>query len=598
MKCKLQNRGRTLVWGIFLLSGMTAQSTYAQEPKPAAQKTDAGGFRVVVAHSLEKIRRTGPPLEAPPTDCVRIEAARDETESFQLVVIPVGETLEGMSVEAPPLEMKTGARSLGTVPVFWHPVAYVETGTPRGYTPEYVGWWPDVLMPPGPFDAAAGERQPLWFKVCVPPDAAPGEYEGQVTVRHRGQSVSVPVEVRVRNFRLPRPGALATAFGLYGHALSGWYHGKKPYQDVMPVETFARWCEFMGQYRLTPKNIANEYIQKLEDEQGTRLDLSLLKQTVGALRPKYYAPYSFCVYRLPCPREVREGTTKTDPAIWVAALKQRADEYRRLGLPSEAYIYGIDEPAVKAYPFVQNVYRMVREAVPDFPIMQTVNQSVPEALVWLVDIWCPLSARVDDDFYRARKQAGDTLWIYICCGPKPPHANFFIDEPAIDHRVVFWQARQAGATGFLYWCVCWWEGLPGPTSDKPHFPDVPVVLKDQAGTLLRLGVNGDGILIWPGPDMTPYPSLRLEVVRDGIEDYEYLALLERCVEKAKALPQDRRPPQEVIEKAEELCRVPEEISRSLTDYTKDPAPLLARRKAVGDMIERLTAVLNDAEMKS
>ena len=28
----------------------------------------------------------------------------------------------------------------------------------------------------------------------------------------------------------------------------------------MPVEMFRDWCEFMGRYRLTPKNIAREYI--------------------------------------------------------------------------------------------------------------------------------------------------------------------------------------------------------------------------------------------------------------------------------------------------------------------------------------------------
>jgi len=280
--------------------------------------------------------------------------------------------------------------------------------------------------------------------------------------------------------------------------------------------------------------------------------------------------------------------------VWVESLQRRADEYRRLGLPHEAYVYGIDEPAPRAYPFVRRVYEMVREAAPDFPIMQTVNQTVPGELADLVDIWCPLSSRVSDGFYAQRKQAGDTLWMYVCCGPKPPYANFFIDQPATDHRVLFWQAWDAGATGLLYWCICWWNGLPGPATGEPHFPDVPVVLKDRSDSLLKLGVNGDGILVWPGPDMTPYPSLRLEVIRDGIEDYEYLALLSRCVDAAQGLPAAQRPAPETLEQARALCRVPEEISRTFTEYTKDPAVILARRKAIGDMIEGLTAVLGPA----
>jgi hypothetical protein len=67
-----------------------------------------------------------------------------------------------------------------------------------------------------------------------------------VTIRHAKRSVSIPVEIRVRTFRLPRPGTLATAFGLYAWALSRGYHGHKPYQDVMSVETYARWGKPAG----------------------------------------------------------------------------------------------------------------------------------------------------------------------------------------------------------------------------------------------------------------------------------------------------------------------------------------------------------------
>jgi len=545
-----------------------------------------GGFRVAVASSLRKIRRAGPVSEGIITNRVRLAAARDETESFQLVVIPIRQPLKDVTVQAGPL---TGPG--GSLAVEWNPVAYVETGKPRAYTPEYVGWWPDVLMPAGPLDVAVGRRQPLWCKVTVPPDAKPGTYTGGVTVRHGRHAVSVPVELRVRDFHLPRPGSLATAFGLYAFALSNWYHGNKPYASVMPPETFARWCEFMGRYRLTPKNIARDYARRVREGDGKRLDLSLVKQTLGPLAAKYYAPYSFCVHRLPCPRDAQDGTTKVDPAVWIRELQARADEYLRLGLPREAYVYGIDEASPKGYPFLKKVYRMVREATPDFPIMQTVNHDPPRELVGLVDIWCPLSSRISEDFYAERKRAGDTLWTYICCSPKPPYASFFVDVPAVDHRVLFWQARQAGATGVLYWCVCWWKGIPGPPSGDPHFPERPIVLKDQSDSLTKLGVNGDGILIWPGPDMTPYPSLRLEVVRDGIEDYEYLSLLQRCVETAKSLPEDRRPDGELLAEAEVLCQVPREISYSFTEYTKDPEVLLTRRAAVGDMIERLVKLL-------
>ena len=222
--------------------------------------------------------------------------------------------------------------------------------------------------------------------------------------------------------------------------------------------------------------------------------------------------------------------------------------------------------------------------------MQTIGDPNPAELVGLVDIWCPLTARLDAPFYAERRKAGDTLWTYVCCSPRPPYANFFVDQPATAHRVLFWQARKAGCTGLLYWCVCWWDGLPTPARGKPCFPDVPIDFKDL-GTWKRYKDNGDGLLVYPGPDFTPWPSLRLEVVRDGIEDYEYLALLSRLVARAKALPPERRPAPEWLAEAEALCTVPDAISRTMTDYTDDPQPLLERRRRIGDALDRLTVLL-------
>ena len=227
--------------------------------------------------------------------------------------------------------------------------------------------------------------------------------------------------------------------------------------------------------------------------------------------------------------------------------------------------------------------------------MQTVDHRPPHELAGLVDIWCVLTREMDKapDFYQERLRAGDRVFLYIACWPTPPHANFYIDIPAINHRVLFWQARQVGATGFLYWSTTWWAGLPGPTdTDGPHFPARPVKCADL-GTYHSFKVNGDGILIWPGPDLTPWPSLRLEVIRDGIEDYEYHVLLDACVEKAKRLPPAKRPPAAILEQAETLRRVPKTISRTFADFTKAPEAILARRKALGDMIERLLETLGE-----
>ncbi|MEA3402639.1 MAG: DUF6067 family protein [Armatimonadota bacterium] len=546
------------------------------------------GFGVAIAGPLHKIRREGEETEGILADHVEMTAARDEAESFQLVVVAGQQALSGVEVQAPPLRGEGGQ-----IPLTWRIVDYVETADP-GYDAEYVGWWPDPLLPGAPFDVEAGQRQPVWFTVEVPPDAAPGEYSTEVTVSHGQQSVSVPVSLRVRSFRLPRPGTLATAFGLYAGGLARWWWEGKPYEEHMPIEMFRDWCEFMGRYRLTPKNIAREYLSRgtgfyrtdIEPGKPITVDMSNLQKTVAPLASEYFAPYSFCLHRLPTAGSMDNSAQGTDPEVAAAMCKAYAEEWERQGLPREVYIYGYDEPKPDHYPQLVANYRAIKQAVPDYPIMQTISDPEPEELVGLVDIWCPLSPRVLGDFYRQRRRAGDTLWMYTCCGPKPPHANFFVDEPAIDHRILFWQARQAGATGFLYWFVAYWTGLPNASGDQPHFPDVPIHMRDL-GTYERYKDNGDGVLLWPGRDRQPLASIRLECIRDGIEDYEYLGILSRLVERAEQLSADERPDGHLLAEAEALCIVPEEISESMTSFTKNPQVLLDRREAVGDMIERL-----------
>lgn len=64
------------------------------------------------------------------------------------------------------------------------------------------------------------------------------------------------------------------------------------------------------------------------------------------------------------------------------------------------------------------------------------------------------------------------------------------------------------------------------------------------------------MLVYPGADWTPCSRLRLEIIRDGAKDHEYLALLADLVEKTKALANDRRPDAGVLAEAESLAHVP------------------------------------------
>jgi len=88
-----------------------------------------------------------------------------------------------------------------------------------------------------------------------------------------------------------------------------------------------------------------------------------------------------------------------------------------------------------------------------------------------------------------------------------------------------------------------------------------------------------------GPDPViapPVTSLRWEMLREGIEDYEYLYLLRDLVAQRRT-----RLTPERVRQLESLLEVPPSITRDMTTFTTDPAPLYARRAQIAQAIESL-----------
>jgi hypothetical protein len=264
-----------------------------------------------------------------------------------------------------------------------------------------------------------------------------------------------------------------------------------------------------------------------------------------------------------------------EPETEVVAIKAQLgahlQHWKEKGWFGLGHVYARDEIRPEEYEQLLPAYRQALQAAPDAPLMQTyyVNRR-PQELVGLIRIWCAITSVYDDDFLAARRKAGERTWLYVCCGPQPPFANFFIDQPGIDHRVLFWQAWQRQCTGLLYWETNYWHGMTPLKAGEPRWPDVPWE-QEKVATYREYKVNGDGFLIYPGRDWTPLPSVRLENIRDGIEDYEYLCLL-----------RERRP-------ESRLLAVGDDISRSFTSFCRDPSVIESRRLAVARAIEEAGA---------
>ncbi|MBQ3340263.1 MAG: DUF4091 domain-containing protein [Kiritimatiellae bacterium] len=203
------------------------------------------------------------------------------------------------------------------------------------------------------------------------------------------------------------------------------------------------------------------------------------------------------------------------------------------------YKYVFDEPTKKTYPEVRELCEKSKREHPELKRMVTIYPSCPD-LVGYVDIWCTPThdySRAAADAARAR---GEDVWWYICCKPKAPYAGIFIDHPGTEMRTWLWQTWHERVTGVLVWHTHWWSNARGD--------------------------NGDGTLFYRGGDGKAVDSFRAEAFRDGVEDYEYMALFTKL--------------------SGWRYEVPQGVSRTMTDFDRTGAALLSARVRLAREIER------------
>jgi hypothetical protein len=73
------------------------------------------------------------------------------------------------------------------------------------------------------------------------------------------------------------------------------------------------------------------------------------------------------------------------------------------------------------------------------------------------------------------------------------------------------------------------------------------------------------------------------MLRDGIEDYEYMVILKKLIEAKKGKLDSAR-----LQQYNALLEVPQDITSDMTTFTKDPAPIEDRRDRIAKAISELS----------
>ena len=285
-----------------------------------------------------------------------------------------------------------------------------------------------------------------------------------------------------------------------------------------------------------------------------------------------------------------QGTAEYDYLMkqYLTLVQDHLEEKGWLG---KEYVYWFDEPNTENYPFVREGMEIIQQSAPRIKRFITEHQPGPD-IMDITDISCTVIGRLDEAIIKELVEQGTEFWSYVCCCPKAPYLSLFIDHDDINLRMWLWLSYKYHLTGILIWSANYWNSRTASPSGYLQNPwEDP--MSYTVGYGLPFGKqsgwgNGDGRFFYP-PNRDPsdrsikyldepIPCLRLEKIRDGVEDYEYLLLLEKAANEEKGRE---------ARKARELLSLPGSLVSGPTDYNKDPQALIRYRNDIGEFLNAI-----------
>jgi len=522
---------------------------------------------------------------------VTLHAARNEFESFQVVVRNDSAAVPNIDVEISDLTGPSGSIISNThVTIYFE--RYLNLSRPSSIAGG-VGEWPDPLIPrvdqydherrnAFPFTLPKGRSQPLWIEIYVPPETRPGHYGATATVFSDNTTlVAIPLSLDVWDFALPSTSSLKTAFGFNGvTALKqhlGRYTDDADMRAISHVYTRAallhRISAFVGPMIAPPFSLTNGVMTvdwtAYDTDIGSFLDgtgLSKSDPLPGARATSV---------------ELRTHGSATTDAEKTLYWRAWTRHFQEKGWLDRLFNYLQDEPTAAQMPAVFNSAVLAHHA--DHRLRNLVTSPLRSVLEGTIDIWTPLincfetktgspefcEPTVSRRAYDSETRQQKSLWWYQSCashgcdivGGKyfTGWPSYVIDSSAVSNRIMSWMSWKYRIEGELYYNMV-----------EAFGRDV-----DPLEDVFLHGGNGDGTLFYPGrpkaiggTTQIPLESIRLKLIREGLEDYEYFVILSNLTDSTTS------------------DRWVDQIVQNTYTFDSRPESLYAVREKLGEEIQR------------
>jgi hypothetical protein len=201
--------------------------------------------------------------------------------------------------------------------------------------------------------------------------------------------------------------------------------------------------------------------------------------------------------------EIWEPASKEYRDNWFAFLTDLKAHLQEKGWFEKTYL-GINENELE---YTLAAIKVIRDHSADWKITYAGNWH--DDLSPLLDDY---SSVIESEGYpedmKQRADKGFTTTYYVCCTPARP--NNFVFSPPSESHYIGWYSAAYGYNGFLRWAYDAWPADP---------------MRDARHTLWPAG---DCFLVYPGANS----SIRYEMLREGISDYEKIMILKKLALKS------------------------------------------------------------------
>ena len=433
-------------------------------------------------------------------------------------------------------------------------VFYVRVTTPTTKLGSRAGWYPDPLVPRAfgatqtvPGSANPGPTTPFYVLVHVPYGTPAGDYAATLEVDEGGEPTDLPVTLHVWGFGWSRI-STRTAFAMSQDNLKRSLPRNFSFNGENKATVLRNFYTVMKQHGISPTVV--HYLPKVTDSSGNVQRGDAWANSVAPFLDETEDVVGLQDNQLPLLRFF--PWSRSQSPSWAAIRNYLTDMtriYKDRGWDKKAYVYVLDETTKMWEERLAEKYARALHAadkatgarvkffLTDDPRPHSLGgtKTANTFLYDDVDIWTLryyyFFGRVPA--VRERQKAGKDIWWYSYVNDavrKTP--SFVIDKPHIDSRVWGWMMEEWNVDGLLNWGFNRWGKATTGEGWRDPYRDPLSLIKGH------LRSNGDTCLVYPGyyprygldrPTAGPVASLRLEALRDGLEEREYLRI-------AKTLP--------------------------------------------------------------